>query len=173
MRYARFLLVALPAVALSGAACAPAEDPEEPAAEQADTTEADAEAIRGLLSSYLAALDAGDAGQYAAVFTDDGVLMVPNAPPANGRGAINVQIQAAFAQTDFESHDMSTAEMTVLGDWAFARGTLTGTTAAIPDGEPVESTRSWVMIFQRQPEGSWGIARYILNSDSPPPSSDE
>jgi ketosteroid isomerase-like protein len=160
MRYARFLLVALPAVALSGAACAPAEDPEEPAAEQAGTTEADAEAIRGLLSSYLAALDAGDAGQYAAVFTDDGVLMVPNAPPANGRGAINVQIQAAFAQTDFESH-------------AFARGTLTGTTAAIPDGEPVESTRSWVMIFQRQPEGSWGIARYILNSDSPPPSSDE
>jgi uncharacterized protein (TIGR02246 family) len=173
MRYSPFLLVTVPVFALSAAACAPAEDQEELAAEQVATTEADEEAIRGLQRTYLAALDAGDAEQYAALFTDEGVLMVPNEPPGNGREAIQAQIQAAFGQTDFESHDISTAEMMVLGDWAFARGTLMGTIAERPDGEPVESTRSWVMIFRRQPEGSWRIARYILNSDNPPPGSDE
>lgn len=172
MRYTSLLLVAVPVFALSGAACAPVEDQEEPAAEQVATTEADEEAISGLQATYLAALDAGNAEQYAAVFTDDGVLMVPNAPPVNGSEAIGAYIQAGFDQTDFENHDISTAEMMVLGDWAFARGTLMGTIAEQPDGEPLESTRSWVMIFRRQPEGSWRIARYILNSDDPPPGSE-
>lgn len=169
MRYTPFLLFAVPVFALSGAACAPAEDREEPAAEQVATTEADVEAISGLQGTYLAALDASDAEQYAALFTDDGVLMVPYEPQVNGSEAIGAQLQVVFDRVDFENHDISTAEMVVLGDWAFARGTLTGTMAQKPDGEPFESTRSWVMIFQRQPEGSWRIARYILNSDSPPP----
>ena len=173
MRHMPFLLVTVPVFALSGAACAPAEDQEEPAAEQVATTEADVEAIRGLQRTYLAALDASDAEQYAALFTDDGVLMVPNEPPVNGSEAIDAELQAVFDQVGFENHDISTAEMVVLGDWAFARGTLTGTMAGRPDGEPFESTRSWVMIFQRQPEGSWRIARYILNSDDPSPGSDE
>jgi uncharacterized protein (TIGR02246 family) len=173
MKYAPFLLVAVPVLALSGVACVPAEDQEEPAAEQVATTEADVEAIEGLQTTYLAALDGSDAGQYAALFTDDGVLMVPNEPPVNGSDAIDAQLQAVFDRTDFENHDISTTEMVVLGDWAFARGTLTGTMAQIPDGEPLESTRSWVMIFQRQPGGSWRIARYILNSDDPTPVTDE
>jgi ketosteroid isomerase-like protein len=101
------------------------------------------------------------------------VLLTPNEPPVNGSEAINAQLQAVFEQVDFENHDISTAEMVVLGDWAFARGTLTGTMAQIPDGEPFESTRSWVLIFRRQPDGPWRIARYILNSDDPPPGSDE
>jgi hypothetical protein len=66
MRYTAHLLVAVPVFALSGAACAPVEDQEEPAAEQVATTEADVEAIRGLQRTYLAALDASDAEQYAA-----------------------------------------------------------------------------------------------------------
>ena len=173
MKYAPFLLVAVPVFALSVVACAPAEDQEEPAAEQVATTEADMEAIGGLQTTYLAALDASDAEQYAALFTDDGVLMTPNEPPVNGSEAIDAQLQAVFDQVDFENHDISTAEMVVLGDWAFARGTLTGTMAEKPDGEPIESTRSWVMIFRRQPEGSWRIARYILNSDDPLPGNDE
>ncbi len=51
MRNTPFLLVAVPIFALAGAACEPAEEEQEPAAEEAATTEADVEAIHALLRS--------------------------------------------------------------------------------------------------------------------------
>ena len=50
--------------------------------------EVDLKAIDSVRDAHVAALNAGDARAWAALFTDDGVQMPPNMPENIGRSAI-------------------------------------------------------------------------------------
>ena len=56
----------------------------------------DVAAIKMVLEDWVAAANAGDAAAMAALFTDDGILMLPNQPSVIGKEAIRSHLQAHF-----------------------------------------------------------------------------
>ncbi len=52
--------------------------------------------------------------------------------------------------------------------WAFHRGTYTIRLTPVAGGEVIGENGKVIVIFQKQPDGSWKIAREIWNRDNPP-----
>ena len=152
---------------LIAASCAPPAEEPEPEAEEAVTTEADVEAINAVREQEIAAFTAGDIDGLLALFTDDGVVMPPNAPVAVGKEAVRSWLQDLYEQNSVQG-TYTSSEVAVVGDWAFERLAFTLTLTPVAGGEPIQDVGKAVHIYQRQPDGSWKIAWDIWNSDNPP-----
>ena len=148
-------------------ACAPAPEEPEGAAKALSTAEHVA-AINTLRDEYVAAENGGDSATLVTLWTDDGVLMPAHAPAANGKEAIQGFYQARFEQFTQEL-TVSSEELQVADQWAFDRGTYALTLSPKAGGEGTEDNGKYIVIVQRQPDGSWKFARLIWNSDNPPP----
>jgi ketosteroid isomerase-like protein len=94
--------------------------------------------------------------------------MPPNAPANVGRQAIRSWAQSFFGafRTQFA---LSVEEVQMTGDWAFERGAYRITLTSKAGGEPLQDIGKYITIYQRQPGGSWKVARDIWNSNTPPP----
>lgn len=143
----------------------------QPAGEQ---TEADVAAIQALAEEWTAAFNTGDVAGVVAWYTDDAVQMPPNEPANTGPEAIGAWLQAIFAEYSGHPGDrivlgLSSQEIQVAGDWAFDRGTYEWTVTPLADGEAIQESGKYIVIWQRQPDGSWKMAREIWNSNTPPP----
>ena len=114
-----FILIS---VAVILAACAPAAQEPEPAAEEAPSTEADVEAINGVNDHFLAALNDGDLEACLALVADDVVMLAPNQPTATGKAAVESWFRTIFDQFTIEE-TWSSEDLVVAADWAFNRGT--------------------------------------------------
>ena len=64
---------------------------------------------------------------------------------------------------------LSVAEIQVKDDWAFERGTYNIQFTHKPSGNVIPDCGKYITIWQRLPDGDWGMARDIWNSDNPPP----
>ncbi len=64
----------------------------------------DGAAIKMLFDDWVAAANAGDAAAMAALFTDDGILMLPNEPSVIGKEAIRSHLQAHFDECGGAGH---------------------------------------------------------------------
>ena len=157
--YPGFLPPLCLAVALT--ACSPAGEP------RGLATAADVAAINRVHDEYFSAMNVGDAAGYVACLTEDVVFMSPNEPATIGKEANRARIQTTFDQTTFEMTS-SLEEVVVFGNWAFGRNTASGTATPKAGGESREIGNKGILIFQRQPDGSWQIARRIRNSNHPP-----
>ena len=131
-------------------------------------TEADVAAIKKLHEEIDAAINAGDLDSFVSCFTDDAVRMPPNMPALVGKDAYRDMVQYFFEQNTGIEHDITTEEVIVCGDWAFARGTYTITFTPKAGGKPIRGIGKWMDIYKRQLDGSWKCYRNIYNSDLPP-----
>ena len=124
------------------------------------------EAIKDLRSQYMAAQDAVDVEGCLSFWTDDGVLMPPNAPVVAGKDALRSWYGKSFDQF---KHDFKVTfeEIEVSGDWSFARGTWSGSLVPIVGGELIQDSGKYLEIHRRQPDGSWKFARHMWSSDNP------
>ncbi len=152
-------------VVLAFVACAPAA--EEAVVEEPDTTEADVAAIEGLVDELVRVALAGDAEAFVALFADDVMFMAPDAPAAVGIEGFRSAIETSFAEVSTGTIDMVSEETEVAGDWAYDRGTLTFVVVA--GGESIQMDWKYLAIMRRQADGSWKYARFIHNSNTPPP----
>ena len=143
------------------AACAPA------VVEEATTTEADLQAINDLRQEYSAAYNAGDAAALTGLFATDAVLLPPDAAILTGQEAIRSLYEVTFAQFTGE-HSTTSQELEVAGDWAFGQGTYTVKLTPKEGGETIQDEGKYIVICQRQADGSWKLARLIWNTNSPP-----
>ena len=130
--------------------------------EEPDTTEADVEAINQMAANYAAAENAGDLDGIMAVFTDDAVRMPPNAPAIIGKESIRSLMQTNLEQNTYQL-DNPPEEVQVSGDLAFARGTYTVTVTPKAGGESIQLEGKYLVVCQKQPDGSWKAARDIWN----------
>lgn len=84
-------------------------------------TEADRQAISRLREQEIAAFSSGDVEKLLALFTDDLVLMPPNEPAVVGKAAARVWARQMYQQFKIEGSYTSTADLRLIGDWAFER----------------------------------------------------
>lgn len=122
---------------------------------------AEDQAVRAHMNRYLELLKNRDANAIAMFFTDDGVVMPPGQPPAQGRDAVR-----QFWQSTAKSSDVAVSfqpeETQVSGDFAVDRGNyrLKGKV----NGKPVEQIGKYVVIWKKVGD-DWKVATDIWNTD--------
>ena len=126
-------------------------------------TDEDVTAIKKMLADQEPLLLAGDFEGYSQLFTEDVVIMAPNAPVMKGREAW-LQFFAGLTVTAFNSNLL---EVDGCDDIACGRGTISITFEVEGVSEPVSDSGKWVAIWRKQPNGKWLIAVDIWNSDHP------
>jgi uncharacterized protein (TIGR02246 family) len=112
---------------------------------------------KDLNDKWYAALHAGDAAALSKMYTADAVVLSPT-QAVRGRSAIEAYQRKDFAQI---SHK---CKWTVVGAQATAKltaiwGTDVCTETPKSGGSARTSKSRWLTVFERQPDGSWLIAR--------------
>jgi uncharacterized protein (TIGR02246 family) len=115
----------------------------------------DEEAIRTLVDTWLAASQAGDLATVLSLMADDVIFMVPGKEPFGKREfvAFNQEMKDVKMET---SSDIK--EIKILGDWAWMRNFLK-VTFTPPGGSATVHSGYVLTILQKNPNGSWVIAR--------------
>lgn len=146
----RSFLLAFSGIAIS---CSSAPDP----AREVD-------AIRALIEHTEAMNNQADIEGWVALFEDGAVYMPDGLPAATTRDELRNMARTGFTSWRTRIR-IQPDEIVPIGDWAFARARVTGTAAPIAGGEPVAIDLKEIVLFHRQPDRSWKIARLIANSN--------
>ena len=142
-------LAAVPAVALAGQKA--------PVAAEA--------ALRQLIAQYQEALDAGSVDGCAKLFRPDAAWLQPDLPITNGLPAIRDRF-------DFLSKNVvvrlkfDPMQITAADGWGYADVHITGTTMPTGSGTITQDNKA-LFVFRQERDGSWRIARYMVNSNHP------
>jgi uncharacterized protein (TIGR02246 family) len=115
----------------------------------------DERAIRQLVSTWMAASQAGDVETVLSLMADDAVFMVAGQEPF-GKEAFAAAARGAQDMRMEGTSDIR--ELTVLGDWAWLRNHLT-VTVTPPGGKPVRRAGYTLAILRKTPAGQWLLAR--------------
>jgi uncharacterized protein (TIGR02246 family) len=142
MRLARPLCLALVLTACAQQAAPPV-----------DHRASDEAAIRGQDSAWAKAMATKDAAQIVTYYADDASMLVPNAPIATGKPAIQVAWAGMTALPGFAitfapiKIDVSGDRAHDIGDYQFTVNDKTG--------KPQTSKGKYIVVWGKQPDGSW------------------
>lgn len=156
-----------PAVLLLAAlACTPSSnDTASPAGDSMVTAASDSTA-RLAHDAYTTAINSNDLDQLSAMFTDDVVFLVPNAPPMIGRAAV-MDWGKGYLEAFTTHWDKTTEEFEVAGEWAFERYSYHSVDTPRDGTAPIEDTGWGLVIYHRDADGTWRVARDAFASDHP------
>jgi len=119
--------------------------------------------IKVLLSkTYGGLVMAHDAAGYAELYAEDVLWAPPNAPDRTSQEGIRNGIQGLFDKFSFQV-DPQPEEVEVLGDFAYAIGSVDGALTPRAGGDPVP-IKFRVFWLLRQEGGDWKICRQIWNN---------
>ena len=108
------------------------------------------------------AFSRGDAAAIAAFYTDDAVVMPPNSQMIKGRKAIEEFWKGAMGM-GVRSIQLDTLDVQSGTDLAYDIGNATMIIQP-QGGKAATDTVKYVVVWKRQPDGSWKLAADIWNS---------
>ena len=115
-----------------------------------------------------AAENSGDADFMATMLADDAVILAPNVSVQEGKAAC-VEFTRdilSFLHREYHRHiRYVSAELRVIGDHAFDWGTFSFTVTPKAGGKTETPRGKYFWLYSRAPDGSWKIARLIVNLD--------
>jgi len=117
--------------------------------------------IKNLLFTYRDALNASDVSKVLSLYTEDGIFMPSGASTSIGTEQIKGAYEFVFSNIKL-SIEFYIDEITVNGEYAFARTTSIGSTLIQATGETVPEENRELFILQKE-NGSWKIDRYMFN----------
>jgi len=118
--------------------------------------------IRSAIPRFISAFNAGNADAVAAFYTDDAVLLIPNAPIARGNTAIRDAYRGAFNAMR-PTLNFASDRIVQSGDVAYEYGHYTMGMGSTTD------QGNYVTVWRRQANGDWKIVEDSVNSSLPPP----
>jgi len=124
----------------------------------------DIEAIEAMSEARAKAFNEGDASTIAEYFTEDAVLMAPDAEPKVGPKAVEAYYQSIFDQYDTRLNSYYN-EVEVSGKLAFGRGTAEVTLMPKNGDSTTVSVSKYLNILQKQPNGEWKTTHDIWNGN--------
>ena len=129
--------------------------------------EADIQAMNRIGELWVEADAAGDVDAHLALITDDYIRMEQDRPAIVGKNAFRELLQPFLDKYRYQDGKIITEEIRLAGDWAYVRGSWSGTILSKGGGDPVHVIVKWLDIRERQADGSWKISRSSVNSDAP------
>jgi ketosteroid isomerase-like protein len=133
----------------------------------ADDSAADATAHQAH-EAYTSAINSNNLQSLVAIFTDNVVLLSPNEPVLVGKAAVR-SWSAAYLKAFTIHWDKAALEFTVAGEWAFERYSYQQKDKPRGGGASVTDTGKGLIIYHRDSDGKWRVARDAWNSDLPLP----
>ncbi|MDB6020091.1 MAG: Ketosteroid isomerase [Pedosphaera sp.] len=115
----------------------------------------DEQAIRDLVTRWLAASKAGDLPTLLSLMADDVIFMVPGKEPF-GKDVFAAMTRAMPKLQLEATSDIR--ELQVLGDWAWLRIHLT-VTITPPNGTPMRHSGYTLTLLRKKPDGAWVLSR--------------
>lgn len=125
---------------------------------------ADEVAIRALIARTAAANNAADTLGWVDLFERGAVYMPPGIPPITTRAGLEEMAATGFGPYA-AAVTIDPAEIVVSGDWAFARSEVRGTVTPRSGGESIPVNVKQLVVYHRQPNGEWKIARFMSNAN--------
>lgn len=147
------------------AACGPNGEVSKPAVKA--TIEQDLAAITRLRNEYAAAWKVGSAEGVARLYASDAMVLYPNQPPVAGRPEILTYFKGFYDQFVQDNFELTSEEVQVTGAWALDRGPYRLSMTPRKGGNPIQDNGKYLVILQRQADGSWKVARDMDNSNRP------
>jgi uncharacterized protein (TIGR02246 family) len=125
------------------------------------------QALRDLDAQWSAAAGAKDLDKTVSYYSDDAIVMPPNAPPATTKEAIRSAWKEMLTTPGAGiSWKASKVEVAKSGDLAYVSGTYEEMMTDA-SGKPVKDHGKYVEIFKKQADGTWKVIVDIWNSDLP------
>lgn len=129
--------------------------------------EADKATIHAKVKEWSAAAQAKNPDSFASVYAPNAVVMLEGAPDMRGveaiRAGIGEMMQDPNFSLSFEADDVVVAEA---GDMAYETGTY-ALTVSDPEGNPASQHGHYVVVWQKQADGSWKVMVDAPISDPP------
>jgi uncharacterized protein (TIGR02246 family) len=120
----------------------------------------DISAIRAAERALAQAFESPDLTAWVDSYTDDAIFVGPGVPAIEGRRAL---LDAA-PQTSISSMEIAADSTLGTGDFAATLGRATWLSG--PKGSDAPSVRRrFLMVWRREQDGAWRIAREMLNED--------
>lgn len=158
----RTLPALLVAVTLATACAKPAAAPETGAIETA-ATDSTAHLAH---DAYTAAINANNIDSIMTMLTDDVTFLAPNEKPYRGKAALRPWLEGYLAA--FTTNWKKTVtEFVVAGEWAFEQYDYVSTDTPKAGGDPIVGTGWGLLIYHRDADGKWRVARDAWGSDQP------
>jgi len=131
----------------------------------------DVAAVRQILEGYAARFDSavlkGDSVALASFYADDAILMFANMPAVRGHDAIVKAFGGMAASMKVSAFKLTTQDVIVTGDYAIETGSFDMTSQASKGGKPTHDVGKYLVLWKKQPDGSYKMLRDIENSDQP------
>jgi uncharacterized protein (TIGR02246 family) len=138
------------------------------ACQQPDTRAADEQTIRNLDAQWSKTAGTHDVDGTVAYYSDDAVLLPPNAPIVVGKKAIRESWVALLSPNIALSWQSKKIEVSKSGDLAYVVGTYS-LTATDAHGNPNTDRGKTVEVFKKEADGTWKVVADMYNSDLPAP----
>jgi ketosteroid isomerase-like protein len=126
----------------------------------------DEAALRQALDIEMKAANAADEAGWAALYTQDAIVLRPHAPAVQGRETIQQWLATLPAISNANGQGV---EIVGYGDLAYLRGTYSMTFSIPGIPVPIDEHGKFLQIYRKQSDGSWKMTREIYNSDLPLP----
>jgi ketosteroid isomerase-like protein len=126
--------------------------------------------IRDLDSQWSKTAGAHDLNGTVSYYSDDAILLPPNAPLANTKEAIRAVWAELAAPGVSISWDASKIEVAKSGDLAYSTGSYT-LAMQDPQGKPIFDKGKFMEVWKKQSDGQWKTIADTYNSDLPAPPS--
>ena len=127
---------------------------------------ADEKAVRDADEAWSNAAAAKDVDKTVAFYSDDAVVMPPNAERATTKEAIRKIWKDMLTDAKI-SWKATKVEVAKSGDIAFVSGTYEVTMNDVVTGKPVNDRGKYLEVWEKHADGSWKCAADIWNSDVP------
>jgi ketosteroid isomerase-like protein len=119
--------------------------------------------------SYLRAINSNNIDALASMFTDDVVFLDAGSKPIVGKAEVRAWAEDYYKA--FRTHwDKPVKEFVVSGEYAFERYEYTSTDTPVDGGKPIVDTGWGLVIYHREKDGLWKVARDAFGPDHAPPS---
>ena len=167
-KFARLLCAAAISAAVPLTACSqPTAERAQAGSDDQAQAASDEQAIRDATKRWLDLIVQKNAAEIAAMYTENGAFMPPNAPVASGRAAIQAAWQGMLDMPEV-TLTFAADEIVVSspGDMAYDRGTYKFSAAG--DDGPMTDEGKYVVVW-RKVDGQWKAAADIFNSNNPAP----
>lgn len=126
-------------------------------------------AIDSVMAKYIAAVESGDTAAIAATLSEDAEVVFPTGPLHKGRSEVIGAFAEMFASMDVSELRTVEQNRAIEGDMAVESGAFSITLqpkGAASAGEVVDRGY-YMVVWERQDDGSWKMARGINRSDAP------
>jgi uncharacterized protein (TIGR02246 family) len=122
--------------------------------------------IRNLDAQWSKTAGAHDLDGIVSYYSDDAVLLPPNAPAITGKQSIRAAWIDLAAPNVSLSWQSSKVEVARSGDLAYTTGTYTDAVKD-PQGKLITDKGKIMEVWKKQPDGGWKVVADTYNSDLP------